>query len=60
MNKLYRCDPDKNTPCKKNWCYRNGHECYRTIDKQYKMTNIFKRTKEFVGGILWKMKTSKD
>lgn len=60
MKKVYRCDPDKNTPCKKTWCYRNGHECYKTVDKKYKMS-IFKRIKEFIGGNKkWKMKNLKD
>lgn len=58
MNKLYRCDPDKNLICAKNWCYRNGRDCYRCVQKKYKM-NIFKRIKEFIGGkSKWKMKSS--
>lgn len=50
MNKLYRCDPDKNTGCKKNNCYRNclGKYCKHTVDKKYRMRNIFKRIYEYL------------
>lgn len=45
--KLYRCDPDKNKKCKKNNCYRYYPLCcHKTTEKQYRMTNIFKRIKE--------------
>lgn len=33
---LYLCDPDKNTECKKTWCYRNGGECIHTVHKEYR------------------------
>ena len=45
--KLYRCDPDKNKHCTKTNCYRYYPLCCKyTIDKKYRMTNIFKRLKE--------------
>lgn len=60
MNKLYRCDPDKNISCKQRYCYRIGRDCYKTVDKQYKMS-LRKRIKEFIGGKkLWMKKISKD
>ena len=27
---LYKCDPDKNTECKKRGCYQKGGKCSRT------------------------------
>lgn len=45
--KLYRCDPDKNIHCNKRNCYRTYPLCCRhTFDKEYRMTNIWKRIKE--------------
>ena len=48
MKRLYRCDPDKNIPCKQKWCYRIGRDCYKTTEKQYKMS-LRKRIKEVIG-----------
>lgn len=59
MNKLYRCDPDKNIYCKQRYCYRIGKDCYKTIDKRYKM-KLSKRIREFIGGIKWRKKNLKD
>lgn len=36
---LYKCDPAKNTECKKTFCYLNGGECYQTTRKEYCMEN---------------------
>lgn len=45
--KLYRCDPDKNTHCNKSNCYLFYPMCCRhTTEKQYRMTNLKKRIKE--------------
>jgi hypothetical protein len=60
MERLYRCDPDKNIPCKQKWCYRIGRNCYKTTEKQYKMS-LRKRIKEFIGRKkLWMKRNSKD
>ena len=32
---FYKCDPEKNTECKKTMCYINGGECYSTLNAQY-------------------------
>lgn len=46
-SKIYRCDPDKNIHCNKANCYRTYPMCCRyTFDKEYRMTNIWKRIKE--------------
>ena len=45
--KIYRCDPDTNIPSTKANCYRTYPMCCRhTFDKEYRMTNIWKRIKE--------------
>jgi len=49
VDKLYRCDPDKNTDCRKTGCYRYGEYCWLTTNKKCRM-NIFKRLKEWIKG----------
>ena len=45
--KVYRCDPDKNIHCKKDNCYIFYPMCCRhTLEKQYRMTNLWRRIKE--------------
>ena len=45
--KIYRCDPDKNIHCKKDNCYIFYPMCCRhTLEKQYRMTNLWRRIKE--------------
>lgn len=41
MDKLYRCDPDKNTKCKKTACFINGGECFSTTDVCYAKTDAY-------------------
>lgn len=31
----YECDPNKNTLCRKSFCYVNGGECHRTSHKEF-------------------------
>ena len=46
-SKVYRCDPDKNIHCKKDNCYIFYPMCCRhTLEKQYRMTNLWRRIKE--------------
>ena len=46
-SKVYRCDPDKNIHCIKSNCYRFYPMCCRhTFDKEYRMTNLWRRIKE--------------
>lgn len=33
-DKLYLCDPEKNTDCKKTGCYLNGGYCYMTTKEE--------------------------
>lgn len=33
---LYDCDPDKNQECRKTGCFRNGGECSRTFNPEYR------------------------
>ena len=45
--KVYRCDPDKNIHCKKDNCYIFYPMCCRhTLEKQYRITNLWRRIKE--------------
>ena len=45
--KVYRCDPNKNIHCKKDNCYIFYPMCCRhTLEKQYRMTNLWRRIKE--------------
>ena len=46
--KVYRCDPDKNTECLKTGCYRKNGFCKSTSHKEFRMS-IFKRFKEWMG-----------
>ena len=34
---LYRCDPEKNTECRKTACFLNGGPCMHTTKKEYEM-----------------------
>ena len=34
---LYRCDPEKNTECKKTSCFLNGGPCKFTTKEEFKM-----------------------
>lgn len=36
-NKLYFCDPRKNTECSKTDCIINGGECFKTTKREYKL-----------------------
>ena len=46
-SKVYRCDPNKNIHCKKDNCYIFYPMCCRhTLEKQYRMTNLWRRIKE--------------
>ena len=46
-SKVYRCDPDKNIHCKKDNSYIFYPMCCRhTLEKQYRMTNLWRRIKE--------------
>ena len=36
QGRLYLCNPDKNTECKKTTCYRNGGDCMLTKEEQFK------------------------
>lgn len=35
MVRLYACDPDKNSECDKQICFRNGGGCYQTVKEEF-------------------------
>lgn len=35
-NKLYFCDPNKNTECSKTHCFKSGGECCKTSNPEFK------------------------
>ncbi|MBP3573247.1 MAG: hypothetical protein J6J71_01415 [Prevotella sp.] len=39
MDKLYKCDPEKNTECKKTICFTNGGECSATTNPEAAITD---------------------
>lgn len=33
--RLYECDPDKNTECSKRFCHVHGGNCHQTYNKEF-------------------------
>ena len=40
LEEKYKCDPTKNTSCKKTHCYMYGGECSHTSEKEYKRNEL--------------------
>lgn len=50
---VYYCDPEKNVECRKNECFINGGECYRTHNKEFERTDL-KMTRVLCTAVLCK------